>query len=276
MKNITYILSLQTFILFNITCFSQTSVMTFNIRYDNQNDGENWWEYRKDEVIDLLNYYHPDIFGIQEAMPNQLKFLAENLESHNYIGHGRDGMHTDSEATPIFYNKFKFKLLESEIFWLSPTPKKVSKGWDSYLNRIVVFGVFRDKRTGDTLNILNTHFDHVGKLARIRSAELLIKFIKEKKLEHEKVILLGDLNCLPNEEPIRILSKKLDDSFNSAHHPNYGPTGTFNEFNIESIVTDRIDYIFTTNIKVQRYRSIDDRRKNKLYPSDHLPILIKI
>jgi len=38
----------------------------------------------------------------------------------------------------------------------------------------------------------------------------------------------------------------------------------------------RIDYIFTKNIEVLSYRHLDDRRKNNLCISDHLPILIEI
>ena len=70
-------------------CFGQTEIMSFNIRYDTPNDGDNWWELRKDEVVELLKYYKPDFLGIQEAMPNQRKFIADKLKEYAYIGHGR-------------------------------------------------------------------------------------------------------------------------------------------------------------------------------------------
>ena len=258
------------------TCIGQTSIMSYNIRYDNPKDGENWWELRKDEVNELLNYYRPDFIGLQEAMPNQTKYIGESLDGYNYIGHGRDGKNTDSEGTPIFYNTEKYELLYEKIFWLSETPEKVSKGWDADLNRIAVYGVFISKATKDTLNIFNTHFDHIGELARLKSAELLLEIIEQKQLSSKKLIIMGDFNALPNKKPIKVLKRELHDSYGIGKYPVYGPIGTFNEFDTERILNDRIDYIFTKNIKIKSYRSIDDKRRNNLYPSDHLPILIKI
>ena len=187
-----------------------------------------------------------------------------------------DGLNTDSEGIPLFYNKTKFKLLESHIFWLSETPEKASKGWDAALNRIVVYGAFESKTNGDTLHIINCHFDHRGQIAREKSADLVVNFIENRKLSDHKIIVLGDLNSSPSEKPIKILSQLLEDSFNEGQHANYGPIGTFNEFDTERVLTQRIDYIFTRNIDVKSYRCIDDKRKNNLYPSDHLPILIKL
>lgn len=253
----------------------QTTIMSYNIRYDNPKDGENWWEYRKDEVADLLNYYAPDLIGIQEALPNQTQFLQENLKNYDHIGHGRDGLNTVSEGTPIFYNKEKYELLGEELFWLSETPDKVSKGWDAQLNRIAVYGVFQNKKTKDTLFVFNTHFDHRGALARLRSAELLLEIISTKQLMDKNLIVMGDLNALPNDDPIKQLASALEDGRGNSDYPAYGPIGTFNEFDVSKILTDRIDYIFTKNLIVTSYRCIDDRRLNNLYPSDHLPVLIK-
>ncbi len=257
-------------------CFAQTEVMSFNIRYDNPNDGENRWEFRKNEVVKLLKNYKSDFLGIQEAMPNQGKFIADKLEAYGYIGHGRDGLNTDSESILLFYNKIKFKLLEGNVFWLSETPEKASRGWDAKLKRIMVYGAFENKTNGETLHIINCHFDHRGEIAREKSAEQLVNFIENKKLSGEQVIVLGDLNCLPYEEPIKILSRYLEDSYDDSHHALNGPIGTYNKFDTERVPTKRIDYIFTRNIDVKSYRSIDDKRKNNLFPSDHLPILIRL
>ena len=260
----------------NISCVSHMNVMTYNIRYNSPKDGENKWEYRKSEVVNLINNYDPDFIGIQEAMPIQLKFINENLKSYSYIGHGRDGINTNSEVIPILYKNNKFKLLKSEVFWLSQTPEKVSKGWDAALNRIVVYGLFKEIKTGEVWHIFNTHFDHRGRTARIRSAELLINLIQEKEIENDKIILMGDLNCFPHQEPIQILSEVLEDSYNESHHSIYGPVGTFNGFDTNRTLNARIDYIFTKNIEVESYKCIDDKRSNGLYPSDHLPIEIKL
>ena len=40
-------------------------------------------------------------------------------------------MENKGECSPIFYNKNKFIVLSRNTFWLSPTPEKVSVGWDA-------------------------------------------------------------------------------------------------------------------------------------------------
>ena len=42
-------------------------VMTYNIRFDNPEDGVNRWELRKENVLALLEKYQPDVLGVQEA-----------------------------------------------------------------------------------------------------------------------------------------------------------------------------------------------------------------
>jgi len=259
-----------------ISSFAQIKIMSYNIRYDSQNDGENRWDLRKNELVKLLEYYHPDFIGIQEAMPHQFKFIAEHLDHYNYLGHGRDGLDTDSEATPIFYDFTKYELLTKDLFWLSSTPKKISKGWDAALNRIVVYAKFKSRKTNQIIHIINTHFDHIGKNARLNSAKLIVDFIRNKKLTNKKIILMGDFNCLPFELPIKNLEQEFENSYKSKNSLAYGPTGTFNGFNIRDIETKQIDYIFTKNLEVQSYRCIDDRRTNNLYFSDHFPLLVEI
>lgn len=255
--------------------YAQTKIMTFNIRYNTPNDGENWWDLRKDEVVESLKYYHPDFIGIQEATPNQLNFIANELDDYDYIGHGRDGLNTESEGVPIFYNNTKYELLETKVFWLSETPEKVSKGWDAAFNRIGVHGVFKNKTTNQIIDIINTHFDHEGEIARLKSAELLIDYVRKNNLTNKKTVLMGDFNCIPSESPIELLEREFKVSYKIKDFPVYGPVGTFNGFDTKGTVTKKIDYIFTKNIAVINYRCIDDRRKNNLYLSDHFPIMIE-
>lgn len=276
MKNSKLLLVfISLFIVFS-SSFAQTKIMSYNIRYDNPNDGENWWELRKDEVIDLLKYYSPDFIGFQEAMPNQLEFIASNLEEYNYIGHGRDGLGTNSEATPIYYNSSKYELLEKEIFWLSETPEKISRGWDAALKRIVVYGKFKTKTTNQILHIFNTHFDHRGENARHKSAELLVDYVRKNQLADQKIVLMGDFNALPSESPILLLEQEFMIGYKTKGQTGYGPVGTYNGFDTIKAVTKKIDYIFTRNIDIKSYRCIDDRRKNNLHVSDHFPVIIEI
>lgn len=254
----------------------QVSVMSYNIRYDNPNDGPDRWEVRKAEVAELLAHYQPDIFGLQEALPRQTTFLHQQLADYQYIGFGRDGEGTDSEGAPIFYKPSRFALLHSEVLWLSETPQEISRGWDAALNRIITYGIFRDQKGGDTLHVFNCHFDHRGEVARLKSAELLVNLLTQKNLEEQRLVLLGDLNCEPQEDPMQVLLEQYKDAYHSSHHPAYGPEGTFNGFDTEQIVTGRIDYVLIRGVRAMRHRIIDDRRRNNRYPSDHFPVLVHL
>ena len=203
--------------------FCQTSVMSYNIRYNNPNDGDNWWENRKEEVVDLLEYYHPEFIGIQEGMNDQVAYLDSLLKDYAFFGFGRDGEGSISEAVPIFYDSTRFEMIKGQVYWLSETPEVVSKGWDAALNRIVTYGAFRNKEQGDTVHIFNAHFDHMGKDARANSAKVILDKISELKLFDEKVVIMGDFNCIPTDTPYQILTESLDDAMKITSNGLYGP-----------------------------------------------------
>lgn len=262
--------------IFPLTLLGQTSVMSYNIRYDNPNDNENWWQNRKSEVARMINYYAPEIIGIQEGLNNQVKYLDSTLLGYKYVGVGRDDGKLKGEYTAIFYKTESIKALSTKTFWLSETPDKVSTGWDASMERIVTFGAFLNKKTNDTLYVFNCHYDHKGKVAQEKSTDLILKIIKDKKITNKKIILLGDFNSESYEVPIKKFQSLLVDNFNKKYVITYGPLGTFNQFKTDLEIKRRIDYIFTKNINVKEYIHIDDRRKNNLHLSDHLPVLIKM
>lgn len=263
-------------LLFCINSYGQTSIMSYNIRYDTQNDKEDWWGNRKGEIVQMLHYYHPDIFGIQEGLINQVAYLDQELSGYAYVGVARDDGKEKGEFTAIYYNTEKLELINSDTYWLSETPESISVGWDASMNRITTYGVFRNIVTKDTLYIFNCHYDHIGPIAREQSSELILTFIRRKNLGKKKVIVMGDFNSEPTGQPIQVLKKMLDDAYEVSQVPAYGPVGTFNGFDPAMIPLRRIDYIFTINLEVKNYRSIDDRRGNNLWLSDHLPVMVEI
>ena len=260
----------------NVQLASQVNrIMTYNIRYDNLNDGVDQWANRKSEVIDFLKYYEPDLLGIQEGLLNQVQYLSNHLPGYAMIGVGRDDGVDRGEYSSIFYNKEKLSLIEASTFWLSETSHKVSVGWDASMERICTYGLFEAKNTKERILVLNTHFDHIGKVARAESAKLILKKIRELNIVSYPVVLMGDFNAQPEDEPIAILTQELEDGSSIAKGGIYGPEGTFTGFKKDLIPTRRLDYIFTKGLEVMKYRHIDDRMKNSNYLSDHLPVLIK-
>ena len=254
----------------------QFKVMTFNIRLSLDSDKENAWTKRKDDAMGLMAYYHPDIMGVQEALPQQMRDIKAKLTNYDYIGVGRDDGKDAGEYSAIFYDKNRLKVLESGTFWLSETPDVPSKGWDAAYPRICTYGLFKDSKTGKKFWALNLHFDHVGNEARVKSSQMILERIKKMNPKSYPLVLTGDFNLTEDTEPIQIMSKSLDDSFYHSKTPHYGPKATWQAFDVNTIAKDRIDYIFVKGFTVLSNRTINDRRSNNLYPSDHFPVLAEI
>lgn len=261
---------------FSSICFAQDfSIMSYNIKLDYPKEGENSWTTRKPFFINQLKFYEPDVLGVQEAMPNQMKDIDSLLVDYSYVGVGRDDGKDSGEYSALFYKTDKFNIVKSGTFWLSETPDKVSMGWDAICNRVCTYALFEDKISGQLFWTFNTHFDHVGKEARKNSAVVIIEKIKELNTANDPVVLTGDFNMEPNHDSIKYIKEKLKDSKDIAHVV-FGPEGTFNGFQFEKPVTRRIDFAFVSeDVEVNKYAVLSDNW-NLHYPSDHLPILITL
>ena len=249
--------------------------MSYNIRYNNPNDGVNKWDERKDELVALINNYEPLVFGIQEGLLDQVQYIRDQSGVYDYSGVGRDDGKDKGEFAAIFYNKQELTLLTEGTFWLSETPEKVSKDWDAALPRICSYAQFKINDSGKTFWFFNAHFDHIGKVARANSATLIVQKIKEIAGSASPVILTGDFNATPSSQPILNITSYLKDAFSNTQKAFYGPIGTFSGFNTSAKLEDRIDYIFYLNVTPKSLSHIDDRRQNGLWVSDHLPVLFQ-
>lgn len=264
-------------LLVTLSASAQIGVMSYNIKYANENDGDNSWSQRKDHLTNQLKFYEPHILGLQEALLEQLQHFEEHLPQYKYVGVAReDGKHK-GEFTAIFYDTIKFAQEESNTFWLSETPEKVSVGWDASLPRICTWVRLKDLDTGQRFLVFNSHFDHIGEKARVESAKLILKMIEVVNSEDLPVILMGDFNLEPEAEGIKLLAGNMNDTRKVSRKVSFGPEGTFNGYNYHEVATRRIDYIFTSlkNIDVIKYGVLTDSKDLK-YPSDHFPVLVSL
>ncbi len=259
-------------------------VMTFNIRYDNPDDGPNSWANRKANVVNMIRFHHADIIGIQEALKHQVMYLASNLTDYYHFGVGRDNGIDEGEYSPIFFRKDRYIVVEKSTFWLSENPNVPGKGWDAACNRIVTWGRFRDLKTGTLFYVFNTHFDHLGKEARRESSKLLLQKIYQITAS-KPVILTGDFNSIPKSEPYSIITQtpvnkyefKVADARQLSILKHHGPTGTFTGF--KSVGTSEnlpIDFIFIINTaKVLSHGTLSDNIDG-YFPSDHMPVIAAV
>ena len=252
------------------------TIVSYNIRYDNDWDIENSWKIRRNKVSQILVQYSPSIIGIQEGLLNQVQYIDSSLIDYDYVGVGRDDGKKKGEFCAIYFDTTRYVLSKNSTFWLSETPDTISVGWDAALERICTYGLFKDRITKKEFWVFNTHFDHIGVVAREKSSELILKRINKINRQSLPVILMGDFNSIPNSPPVKEIKTELSDALQISLEKLQGPRGTFNGFNEDLPIEKRIDYIFTNDLKVLSYTHINDRLNNNRHISDHLPVMIKI
>lgn len=257
---------------------SQTSLtlITYNIKNDYDKTGPNNWTERKSAMGSFLVETAPSFLGVQEALHNQVTYLDSVLVNHKYIGVGRDDGEETGEYCAIYFDTSAYNFIAQKTIWLSPTPNENSKGWDAAFPRIATFGLFSNKTNGDSLLVVNTHFDHVGKQARAESAKVIYSEIQ--RWDVAQAILMGDLNATINEAPIQYLKQALLNTNIPSLNTNRGPVGTFNGFN-QNYEDRVIDYIFLKGFSesaVKRYEHLDPRLSDGNFVSDHFAVVAEI
>ncbi|MBF7092971.1 endonuclease/exonuclease/phosphatase family protein [Flavobacterium sp. ALJ2] len=277
MKRINKLIALVMLLSFCGIYGQNLKIMTYNIRLDVASDGENAWTNRKGFFTSQIQFYAPDIFGVQEAMPNQVNDIATALPSYNHVGIAREG-EGKGESSSIFYKKDRFLVQQSNTFWLSETPDIISKGWDAACNRVCTYALFKDLKAKKIFWVFNTHLDHIGEEARTKGLELILSKMAAVNTKGYPVFLMGDFNSEPNTARIISLKKMMNDTREIAEEKPFGPSGTFNDFKHDQPVTQLLDYIFiskNSNLKIKKHAVLSDSIDLK-YPSDHFPVLIEI
>lgn len=250
--------------------------MTYNIRFDTPRDGENTWSLRKENLVDQIRFHEPDVLGIQEGEYHQVEYLDAALPEFSYVGVGRDDGENAGEFSAIFFDKRRLTALDSGTFWLSRTPNEPSRSWDAAIKRICTYARFRDMDSSRMFWVFNTHFDHIGVLARRRSARLVVNQIATLNTEGEPVLLMGDFNAVPGSEPIQTILRQFTDTKVEAEST-FGPEGTGTGFYVTRPPSRRIDYIFASysDWRVTKHAVLTDSRDQR-YFSDHLPVFIEV
>ncbi|MFA6980845.1 MAG: endonuclease/exonuclease/phosphatase family protein [Ignavibacteriaceae bacterium] len=258
-------------------------VMTFNIRLDSPNDGENIWDKRKDNFVSMIRFHKADIVGLQEAQKHQIDYIQQSLPEYSWFGIGRDDGKAAGEFTAIFYRKDRFDTLETTTFWCSVTPDHPGLGWDAAYQRITTYGKFKDNITGNFFYLFNTHLDNEGEVARLESAKLIKKKMEEICCNFP-IIFTGDFNSFPDSPAYKVVTAKSDlnssielfDSESISQTKHHGPGGTFTGFDILAKPAKPIDFIFVKKgISVLSHGTLSDSFDGFL-PSDHYAVLAEI
>ena len=246
----------------------EIKVISYNIRLIHPKDGANEWKYRAKASPAMIKDHAPDIFGVQEALQEQLMYMDKNLKQYSYVGVGREDGVSEGEHMAMFYNKRTVKLLDWGTFWLSQTPEKPSKGWDAKCKRTATWALMELKDSGRKFYYVNTHLDHRGKKAQRKGLDLIVNKIAEINPEKLPMILTGDFNITPDNSALKELNTKMVEARTSAKKTD--SRATFNGWGSEA---RKIDYIYYSGFSdCTEYETIVKQYKDIPYISDHYPI----
>lgn len=244
-------------------------LISYNLRNSGANDGPNKWKKRRQATPIMLEKEAPDLFGVQEALKDQLQYIDSKCPQYARVGVGRDDGAQKGETMAIYFLRDRFEVLDSGTFWLSETPDQVSRGWDGACNRTATWVQLKEKNSGKRFFYFNTHLDHRGRVAREEGIKLLVDKMQEIAGEGNPVILGGDFNSLDNHAIFKPLQEWMKSVRNEA--PSSDSKGTFNGFGSapDTIIIDHL--YFRGGITCLQFETLDSNY-GVGYLSDHYPI----
>ena len=247
---------------------SKITVMSYNIRVGDADDGTNSWQFRYPATAMMIEDIRPDVFGVQEAMPYQLLFITENCRDYKYVGVGRDDGKKKGEHMAVFYNKKTVSLLKWGTFWLSETPDEPSFGWDAACRRTATWALMKSKDSGRKFFFVNTHLDHMGTVARKEGMALIMSEIDELNKDNLPVVLVGDFNSEVSDPALAVLDGTMKNARKIAAKTD--SCGTYNGWGKSSEI---IDHIFYSGFRsCTEYRTVTTSYAERKFISDHYPV----
>lgn len=253
-------------------------MMTFNLRYDKPDTGENSWPIRRESVFELIDHYRPPIICTQECLPNQLLDLHRFLPDYQSLGRDRDGT-GKGEHCAIFYLKSLLSHLKSGDFWLSDTPEvpgSKSVGWENPDPRIMSWVRFYLRRKQVSLTVFNTHLDFYSERARILGTQLISKYVSTLKPEDSYIIVAGDFNSHPNTEVRETFLKPMKNGLTLIDSVNSLPFEQQKTFHrgFTGKATDPVDTIYIDSRLKLISAEVNRDKWRGIWPSDHFPVIL--
>jgi endonuclease/exonuclease/phosphatase family metal-dependent hydrolase len=245
-------------------------VVTWNI-HCGQDKGPPWrqfdWPVRKHALRAALDQARPDIFNVQEATPEQVAFLEQALPTHQRVGVGRDDGKSGGEHCAIYFNRQRFEELEGGTFWLEEPTDQPRVGSALDVKRICTWVRLRDRVSGRTLRVYNTHL-YLTEAPRLTAARLIVDHVAAGD-PGDAVLLTADFNASPASPSRRLFGQVgLVDSAEAAGKPVGQPT--FQLYGVGLWCLDGI--LVDRHWHVHQHLALTVKPKNT-FPSDHFGVL---
>lgn len=264
--------------------------MSFNVRGSFRDLGKRdaRWPSRAAKNVAAIERHAPHLVGLQECQRGNLITYRKHLPRYGQILGPRYGNAPPHDFNAILFDRAGLELLESGGFWLSETPERRSRSWETRVARSANWALF-DTEAGLVLH-LNTHLDHKSGLARRNGSALIVA--EAEKLIHKlgpgtPAILTGDFNCRPGTPTHDIFARAgYADTFLAAGNRDEKGVNTFHAFRGNAYRDTnpergprRIDWILlkdpSNRLRIVSHDILRDGADAPPYPSDHHPVLAR-
>jgi endonuclease/exonuclease/phosphatase family metal-dependent hydrolase len=250
-------------------------VMTYNIRRRMPrltSRAVDQWERRRPLVQRLLDRERPSILAVQEALPDQSAAVHEALgSSYEAMGFGRDA-DRGGERVMLFVDRSRFAVRHWSQIALSDAPDVAgSRSWGNRIPRTAVIAELTDHAVGREFTVISTHFDHISRRSRQRSAELIAQRVLALG---RPAIVMGDTNTDVDTVPYRALLDDgcLVDSWEAGGRRLTHSWSTFSNYRPPA-PGKRIDWLLVSEGAFEVVSAgINAVRYDGAAPSDHEPV----
>ena len=245
------------------------------------------WANGRDAVAQMVVDANWDIFGVQEAGPTvreELPRLVKRKGGKYKWWFAEPGEYNPAKpgqhlANGIAYRKSRFKMLDSDISWISNTPERSSfNSGDRIHKRVIGSALMKDKRTGQLFVFTSTH-GPLRSSGNADNAQIIIDQIARFNTKNVPTILVGDMNAAPHQAFSVRLRTAYDDSYDVATTKPENRSTTNGSRPRATRSKYCIDYIYiggpAGSYRVLEHKVFVNRYEiggEMFFPSDHCPV----
>lgn len=253
-------------------------VMTFNLRWDGFDDGDNAWRHRRDMVYRVLRDFAPDSVGTQEPMVRQIRDIQSAIPTLASYRFDNDPVYTRTQQ--ILYRADRFDRKDASGFLIAEGTNE--QGTIRYCTWVRL----ADKATGRRYYHYNVHLDHRDATSRRLSVVRLMRHVANRASD-DPFVITGDFNAAENGPAMTFLRgrRELPDERGVAYanpiplvdtyrllHPQARDSGTAGGFRGKRR-GGKIDHVLVASgAATVREAAIVHTSTNGRYPSDHFPV----
>ncbi len=137
----------------------------------------NAWPLRRDAAVAAIELLDADVVGLQEVLPDQLEYLRFRFPKYEIVGAGRDDGMSAGEHSSVLVRPGDWRIESLRDALALRRPRHAGLGRLGRGPDPVATLVWLRHRSGTTIGVLNTHYDHAGEVAQLQSSRLVAKWI---------------------------------------------------------------------------------------------------